>query len=112
MLEIRQIAGEWKNLVATYSKAAAHFDDPLYIAWMIVEIYTDGIGRMVDDWEKNIDICRARENVEFRAFWEIFKRCDKLIRCFQDIESGIVPVSVRREYREKFIKENPGEVPF
>lgn len=112
MLEIRQLTPELKNLVDTYKKAVAHYDDPLYIAWMIQEIYTDSVGRMVDNWQVNEEIVRARHNIEFRAFWIVFKRCDKLIRPFQDLESGIIPVSVRKEYREKFMKENPEEVPF
>lgn len=76
--------------------------DAEYLAWVSIAIDSS-------EWPKEGVFIKARADDNFRAFRQCMK---ELAMVMNDFNWGFLPHSLRKEYYERFRKENPGGVPF
>ena len=73
-----------------------------YIAWISIAIDSS-------EWPKEGVFIQARADGNFREFRQCMKELSLII---DDFSWGFFPYSTRKEYIERFKKENPEGVPF
>ena len=110
MIKLRQLQQQLKKLIPVYDKACAEFEDPLYIAWMIDNIFY-GKAPEQNKRDKFSEVMRARRSKVFREFWDAYKDGRDSMNAAVGQDIGIFG-SDRIKYQKKFVKEFGGEIPF
>lgn len=110
MIKLRQLQQELKKLIPAFEKASVEFENPMYLAWMIDNIFY-GKAPEQNKRDKFSEVMRARRSPAFRIFWEAYKNSRDAMHLAVGQDVGIFG-SKRIEYQKKFMKEFIGEVPF
>ena len=105
-----------KNILLRYSEAIkkveGKYSDAEYLAWISVRMDSS-------QWPTTGEYPDARVDKEFREFREVFKELDNAMEPLKKageilymFDWDIIPKYTRDEYRERYLKEVPGGVPF
>jgi len=98
-LELKQL----KILLTEYDKryeiAKQKFDDPEYLAWISTHDK--------DFWPTAGEFVKARQDKDFRSFRVVYREVATALQPVCGCPLDPLPYDSRKEYRDRFVKENP-----
>lgn len=110
MIKLLQLEQQIAKLIPAFDAAAKEFENPLYIAWIIDNIFY-GKAPEQSKRDKFSEVMRARRSPVFRKFWDAYKDGRDAMNAAVGQDVGIFG-SDRVKYQKRFVKEFVGEVPF
>lgn len=110
MIKLLQLQQQLKKLIPAHDAAAKEFENPMYLAWMIDNIFY-GKAPEQNKRDKFSEVMRARCSPVFREFWNTYKDGRDALNAAVGQDVGLFG-SDRAKFQKKFMKEFIGEVPF
>lgn len=111
-VKIKQVGHLLTQYEGWYDKIKDVYPDAEYLAWISVTFDSS-------QWPTEGEFVSARGHPYFREFRKVYKQVNDAVLTLKSLQTaltpldwGAMPFGTREEYRERWVKENPEEVPF